>query len=92
MKQIFQYLKSIISGLSAGHRDQITSVTKWEEKELSNLFILLLNGPTSGIPIIPAFLAAELIPLLSYEITVFNNRAENSSDTLAELTGILDID
>ncbi len=89
---ILKNIKDFISGMDYIHREKAAGVTLWEEKELENIFMLLLMGSFSGIPAPPAFISAELLPLLSSELKVFNERAENSFDTLAEMTGILNID
>ncbi|HAK47321.1 MAG TPA: hypothetical protein DCO79_15555 [Spirochaeta sp.] len=90
--KIVSKIKNFISGVEYVHRDQAVSHTLWEERELENIFTLLLMGSFSGIPAPPAFISAELIPLLTHELKIFNNRAENSFDTLAEMTGVLGID
>lgn len=90
--RVWKALKDFISGMDYVHREKVASITVWEERELENIFILLLMGSFSGIPAPPAFVAVELLPLLSREIKYFNERAENSFDALAEMTGILDID
>lgn len=92
IKKIFDKIKNFISGIEYIHRDQIVSHTVWEERELENIFTLLLMGSFSGIPAPPAFLSAELLPLISHELKIFNERAESSFDTLAEMTGVLGID
>ncbi len=89
---LFESLKNFISGMDYIHREKAAGVTLWEERELENIFILLLMGSFSGIPAPPAFIAAELLPFLSRELKIFNERAKDSFDTLAELTGVLDVD
>ncbi len=92
LTKLWTNIKDFISGMDYVHREKAAGITQWEEKELENIFILLLTGSFSGIPAPPAFVAAELLPLLSRELKIFNQRAEDSFDTLAEMTGILDID
>ncbi len=89
---LLKQIKDFISGMDYVNREKASSITLWEEKELVNIFTLLLMGSFSGIPAPPAFIGAELLPLLSHELKILNERAENSFDTLAEMTGILDID
>ena len=89
---LWRQIKDFISGMDYVHRERVVSITLWEERELENIFTLLLMGSFSGIPAPPAFIAAELLPLLSHELKIFNERAENSFDALAEMTGMLDID
>ncbi len=90
--RILKEIKEFVSGMDYVQREKAASVTLWEERELENIFTLLLMGSFSGIPAPPAFISAELLPLLTSELKIFNERAENSFDTLAEMTGILNID
>lgn len=78
--------------MDQSHRDKVTEMTAFEQKELENLFMLLLMGSFTGVPSPPSFIAAELLPHVEYEMKVLNERAKNGFDSLADLTSILDID
>lgn len=78
--------------MDKSHRDKVTSLTEFEQKELENLFVLLLMGSFMGVPSPPSFVSAELLPHLEHEIKVLNERAKDSFDTLAEMSGTLGID
>jgi hypothetical protein len=65
-------------------------LTRFELRELENVFVLLLMGSFTGLPSPPAPLAAELLPLLEHELKVLGSRARGGDDALAELTGLLD--
>jgi hypothetical protein len=83
---------AFFSNFGASHREKAVELTRFEEKELENLFVLLLMGSFTGIPSPPSFIAAELLPHLEHEIKVLNARAKASSDAMAEIIGLLDID
>ncbi len=83
---------SFLSIMGASHREKTVELTRFEVKELENLFVLLLLGSFTGIPSPPSFIAAELLPHMEHEIKVLNARAHASSDSLAEVIGLLDID
>jgi hypothetical protein len=92
VKKLFGWIRSFFSTMDQAHRDRVTELTEYEQKELENTFVLLLVGSFTGIPAPPSFISAELLPHLEREIKVLNSRAERSSDSLAETVGILDID
>ena len=74
------------------HRENVVSLTIVEVKELENIFALLLLGSFVGFPSPPTFLAVELLPSMKKEFEILNRRAQDSSDMLAELCGMLGID
>ena len=78
--------------MDQAHRAKVTSMTEFEQKELENLFMLLLMGSFMGVPSPPSFVSAELLPHLEHELKVLNARAKDSFDTLAEMVGTFDID
>ncbi|MFP4481635.1 MAG: hypothetical protein ACLFN0_02420 [Thermovirgaceae bacterium] len=83
---------SFFSIMGSSHREKVVELTRFEVKELENLFVLLLTGSFTGIPAPPSFIAAELLPHLEHEIKVLNARAHAASDSMAEIIGLLDID
>ncbi|MCK4543441.1 MAG: hypothetical protein KAU17_14515 [Spirochaetales bacterium] len=86
------WIKHILSTIDTSHREQAAGLTEFEARELENIFVLLLMGSFTGIPAPPSFIAAELLPHLQHEIKVLKFRAENASDSLAEMAGLLGID
>jgi hypothetical protein len=86
--KVGQYLIS----LDRTQRDKAAELTKYELRELENIFVLLTIGSFVGLPAPPSFVSIELLPYLEHELEVLNERAKNSSDALAELMGNLDID
>ncbi len=91
LMKIINGFKWFFSVLGESHRSRVTELTSYEERELENIFILLLMGSFAGIPSPPAFLAVELFPYLEHELRVLEARAKDSSDALAELAGLMDI-
>jgi len=85
-------LRTLLAGLDEAQRERAVDVTRFEVKELENLFVLLLLGSFTGVPAPPSFIAAELLPHLEHEIAVLQARAKASGDALAEVVGLLDID
>ena len=91
-RQFLGPVKRFLATLDTVHRRQLTELTEYELRELENLFALLLLGSFAGVPAPPSFIAIELLPHLEHELRVLERRAENASDALAELAGVLDID
>lgn len=92
LKRLFGYIRFFFSTMDQSHRDKVTELTAFEQKELENLFVLLLMGSFTGVPSPPSFIAAELLPHLEHEIKVLNERAKDSFDSLADMSSLLDID
>ncbi len=92
IKKIFNLFKNTLKIMNIAHRERLTELTAYEERELENIFILLLLGSFSGIPSPPAFIAVELFPYLQHEFHILQERAQAADDALSELAGLFDID
>ncbi|MCF7936210.1 MAG: hypothetical protein K9L28_07715 [Synergistales bacterium] len=92
LRKVAESIRSLIAIMDESHRDKATELTRFEVKELENLFVLLLMGSFTGVPAPPSFIAAELLPHMDHEIKVLQARAKASSDSMAEVMGLLDID
>ena len=88
---ILSRVAGLLADIDGVHRHRAVELTRFELRELENCFVLLLLGSFAGVPSPPAFIAIELLPCLEHELAVLSSRAESSSDSLAELTGLLDI-
>ncbi len=87
-----RYCRDIASGLGASQRERLAALTCIEERELENIFALLLLGSFVGLPAPPTFLSVELLPFMERELQVLHRRAEDAPDSLAEMMGILGVD
>jgi hypothetical protein len=92
LKRLWAHVRFFFSTMDRSHRDKVTELTAFEQKELENLFVLLLMGSFTGVPSPPSFIAAELLPHMEHEIKVLNQRAKDSFDSLADMSSLLDID
>ena len=92
LKRIIGILRNFFSVMDRAHRSRVTELTAYEERELENIFVLLLLGSLAGIPSPPAFIAVELFPYLEHELKVLETRSKDASYALSELAGLLDID
>ncbi|MGV8080822.1 MAG: hypothetical protein AB2L22_12305 [Syntrophales bacterium] len=87
-----RYCRDIASSLGTAQRERLAALTCIEERELENIFALLLLGSFVGLPAPPTFLSVELLPFMERELQVLHQRAEDAPDTLAEMMGILGVE
>jgi hypothetical protein len=85
-------VRGFFSTMDQAHRDNAVELTEFEARELENVFVLILMGSFMGMPSPPSSLSIELLPYMEHELRVLNRKAERSSDALAEVSSILDID
>ena len=81
-----------LEAFANSRRNDAAAYTVLELRELENIFSLMLLGSFVGLPSPPTFIALELLPEMAEELQVLNQRAESSSDMLAEMVGTLGID
>ncbi len=87
-----RFCKQIISDMDNAQREILVSLTCVELQEMENIFALLILGSFVGLPSPPTFLSVELLPFMEREFDILNRRAEDTSDMLAEMIGILGVD
>ena len=87
-----RFCKQIISDMDNAQRESLVSLTCVELQEMENIFALLILGSFVGLPSPPTFLSVELLPFMEREFDILNRRAEDTSDMLAEMIGILGVD
>lgn len=92
LDQIKDRLRRYLISLDRTQRDKAADLTRYELRELENIFVLLTIGSFIGLPAPPSSVSIELLPYLEHELEVMHERAKDSSDALAELMGNLDID
>lgn len=85
-------LEQYIHTIDRSQRETAVDLTRYELRELENIFVLLTIGSFIGLPAPPCAVSMELLPYLEHELEILNKRASESSDALAELMGSLDID
>jgi hypothetical protein len=90
--KIWELVRGFFSIMNQAHRGNAAELTQFEARELENVFVLVLMGSFMGMPSPPSSLSVELLPHMEHELRVLNRKAERSSDALAEVSSILDID
>ncbi|MFO7838027.1 MAG: hypothetical protein R6X08_00835 [Desulfosalsimonadaceae bacterium] len=92
LKELKRKLEHYIHTIDRSQREIAVDLSRYELRELENIFVLLLIGSFTGLPAPPCSVSIELLPYLEHELEILNKRAGESSDALAELMGSLDID
>jgi len=90
--RIIEDIRAFLKGFGSGFKDQSTEYIEFEERELENVFALLLMGDFIGIPSPPTTLVVRLMPHMIRELYVMQQRAVNLDDVFGEVAGMFDID
>lgn len=88
---MFESLKAFLKGFFSSFKDQSTDYIEFEERELENVFALLLMGSFIGIPSPPTTLVMRIMPHMVREIYVMQRRAADMDDIFGEIAGMFDI-
>ena len=92
MGKFIDGIKAFLRGFGGSFKDQSTEYIEFEERELENVFALVLMGSFIGIPSPPTTLVVRLMPHMVREIYVMQQRAVNMDDIFGEIAGMFDID
>ncbi|WP_198362260.1 hypothetical protein [Thermococcus profundus] len=91
-KRILEDIRAFLKGFGSSFKDQSTEYIEFEERELENVFALVLMGSFVGIPSPPTTLVVRLMPHMVKEMHVMQQRAVNMDDIFGEIAGMFDID
>jgi hypothetical protein len=72
--------------------DKATSMVAWEERELTNIFAVLVLGMFVGLPSPPAQITLELLPEMEDEFWLMLEKVETAQDPLAEMFSVLEVE
>ncbi|WP_204247214.1 hypothetical protein [Thermococcus celer] len=92
VKKILDDVRAFLKGFGSSFKDQSTEYIEFEERELENVFALLLMGSFVGIPSPPTTLVVRLMPHMIREMHVMQQRAIDLDDVFGEVAGMFDID
>ncbi len=85
-------IKYFFEGFLGSFKSQSTEFIEFEERELENVFAILLMGSFVGIPSPPTTLVMRIMPHMVREIYVMQRRAVDMDDILGEMAGLMDIE
>ncbi len=90
-KKYFLLVKYFFKGFFSSFRESAVSYIEFEEKELENVFALLLMASFVGIPSPPTTLVIRIMPYMAREIIIMQSRSRRMDDLLGELAGMFEI-
>jgi len=91
-KRILEDIHAFLKGFGGAFKHQSTEYIEFEERELENVFALVLMGAFVGIPSPPTTLVIRLMPHMVKELHVMHQRAVDMDDIFGEIAGMFDID
>ena len=91
MNKFFKKVGQLFNFLDAIPRQKAIDVHQWEEKELRNVFALLVCGSFLGHPSPPMHITTELLPEMEEDLKIMFERLDLSVNPLSELFSNLDI-
>ncbi len=89
---MWQKIKYFFKGFLGSFKESSTEFIEFEERELENIFAVLMMGSFIGIPSPPTTLLIRLMPHMVREIYVMQRRAVDMDDILGEMAGLMDIE
>ncbi len=92
VKKIIEDVSAFLKGFGSAFKQQSTEYIEFEERELENVFALILMGAFVGIPSPPTTLVVRLMPHMVREMHVMQRRAVDLDDVFGEIAGMFDID
>ena len=88
---MFENLKAFFRGFFSAFKARSTEYLEFEERELENVFALVLMGSFVGIPSPPTTLVMRLMPHMVREIYVMQRRAREMDDIFGEIAAMFEI-
>jgi hypothetical protein len=88
---MFEGLKAFLRGFLNSFKARSTDYIEFEEKELENVFALILMGSFIGIPSPPTTLVMRLMPHMVREIYVMQRRVVDMDDIFGEIAAMFEI-
>lgn len=91
IRKIIQNISNFFDGFFQGFRGRSVEFIRIEERELENVFSLLLFGSYIGYPSPPAFLSLELLPHVAKELYVLGMSAERIDDPMSQIAEFFEL-
>jgi len=91
LQKVLKDLSNFFDGFVQGFRGRSVEFIRIEERELENVFSLLLFGSYIGLPSPPAFLSLELLPHVAKELYVLGISAERADDPLSQIAEFFEL-
>ncbi len=91
MDRLIVFFKKIWSLVDGVNKHKAVSFYEWEEKELRNIFAILLAGSFGGVPAPPIHLSFALLPYMENDLKIMFERLDAINDPIGELFSVYDI-
>ncbi len=91
MIKLLNNILKFFKGIQEGFKGKSIEYIRIEERELENVFSLLLFGSYIGLPSPPAFLSLELLPYVARELYILGIAAERSDDPLGQIAEFFEL-
>lgn len=89
---MFKKIEYFFKGFLGSFKARSTEFIEFEERELENIFAVLLMGSFIGIPSPPTTLLMRIMPHMVREMYVMQRRAVDMDDIIGEMAGLMDIE
>ncbi|MDF1548468.1 MAG: hypothetical protein P1P88_11645 [Bacteroidales bacterium] len=84
-------LKNLLNSFDKTNRARAAEAHEWEEKELRNVFALLVCGSFLGHPSPPMHITNELLPVMEEDLEIMFEQLDLSRNPLSELFSRLEV-
>ena len=88
---IFDKIKAFFDSIDQIQRSKAAELYELEEKELRNVFSLMVFGSFVGLPTAPVHITSDLFPEMEKELEFMLNKVASANDPLGELFSTLDV-
>jgi len=88
---MFKKLKNILKAIDESNRLKAAEAFELEERELRNVFALLVCGSFLGHPSPPMHITSELLPEMEEDLEIMFEQLDLSRNPLSELFSRLDV-
>ncbi len=88
MKNLLSKFREIVEGVFRGKSMEYIG---YEERELENVFALLVLGSFVGLPSPPTSISLRLLPHMGRELAIMASVSRRLDDMLGEMAGLFDI-
>jgi len=89
---IIDKIKKFFKEIDHIQKENVLEIVEWEEKEVENIFALIVLGIFIGYPSPPIQISLDLLPYMEDEMNLMLEKVSTAHDPLGELFSLLDID
>ena len=91
LRKILENIVYFVKGFAQGFKENAVSYIEMEERELENIFALILMSSFIGLPSPPTTLVIKLFPYMARELIIMQSKSRRLDDLLGEVAGMFEI-